>query len=133
VAVTPDLGSSRRHPGRAALFWGGVGASAAGLALGAWALASEAPDTVTYCAPPCGDRFLAVGEAPSSPPAVGASGGGALAGPLGYALVLTGATWSLGSAFLGDEEAFPWWSALGGLVLGGTAYAVSAAVDAGQR
>jgi hypothetical protein len=56
---------------------------------------------------------------------------GVLAAPLGYSLLGTGAAFTVGSLF--EENAVPWISLIAGVVIGGTAYGLSAALDGPHR
>ena len=129
VEVTLDI--VEPHPLRTGLMWTGVGVGALGLGATAWALAAQPSDTITYCSGSCDDRFLVLGE-DTSGVRVGESPSGVLLAPLGASLVLTGATWWLGSLLVGDEEEVPWLAFASGLVLGGAAYGLAAALDPGS-
>ena len=52
---------------------------------------------------------------------------GVLTAPLGYSLLGAGAAFSIGSLL--EESSVPWISLIAGLVIGGTAYGLSAALD----
>lgn len=114
----------------AVVFWSGLGLAAAGVATVAVGAATAPGDTTVYCPDPCSDRFVAVGETFDGT-RITAGGGDVLTVPLGYSMALTGATWSLGTQTLERNADFPWLSFVTGLVLGGAAYAVSAAMDGG--
>lgn len=116
---------------RAVLAWTGVGVGLAGVGLGVWALAAAPGGRTTYCSEPCQDRFFALGEEDPGSAFRAPEGGGVLAAPLGYGLLVTGVAWTAGSLLLGDLEELPWLPLLGGLALGGLAYGVSAALDGG--
>ena len=45
-------------------------------------------------------------------------------GPFGAALVVTGASWSIGALFVGDRGDAPWWIMAAGTVLGAVVYGV---------
>jgi hypothetical protein len=53
---------------------------------------------------------------------------GVLIAPLGYSAIALGATWILGSLFLGDDSDPPWLGLLLGVGVGLTSYGVSALV-----
>jgi hypothetical protein len=56
---------------------------------------------------------------------------GVLAVPLGYSLMLAGGTWAAGTQLFSAEDEAPWIQIAVGIVLGATAYALSAALDPG--
>lgn len=114
---------------RAALFWSGLATAVAGGVVLGVAVARDG-DARSFCfeGPGCsgGDGFTG-GSDPE--PGLGApDSSGLLLAPLGYSLMLTGATWSVGSR-LEPKGRVPWISTLAGLVAGGLAYGVSAAVS----
>lgn len=124
----PSTGGLRTIP--KVVFWTGLGLAAAGVAT-AVAGAVTAPDSATvYCAPPCMDRFAGLGES-FDETVVGVESPAVLTVPLGYSLALTGATWSIGTQLIEPEANFPWLSVVSGLVLGGAAYGLSAALGGG--
>jgi hypothetical protein len=119
---------------REVVFWSGIGAGVLGGAIGTLALVrSNEPDTRCFRGSPnCteGQVFASTGsewgggiEGPANPP-------GLLPGPLGLSLMLTGATWSLGTKMIGDDDDLPWLQISAGIVAGALAYGVCAALGA---
>jgi hypothetical protein len=112
------------------VFWSGIALSVAGAALIAVAIATQDRDLTTGCwEPGCGgSSFTALGRSTAGdaePEEVNPSG--VLTAPLGYSLLGTGATFSIGSLF--ERSSVPWISLIAGVVIGGTAYGLSAALD----
>lgn len=116
-------------PGPSALFWTGLGLTAAGLATTAVALTLSPSGSTVYCNSDCGNRFVGLDESLDAT-GLGGAPSGVLAGPLGLGLVVAGATWSVGSLLEADAEV-PWISILTGVALGGLVYGVSAATNSG--
>jgi hypothetical protein len=117
---------------RGATFWTGIGVGVLGLGLSAYAVLAPAHVArAKICSgascsaqPP---EFASFCEKSASDPS-SCSSGGVLVAPLGFAMIGTGAAWSLGSELLEADGRIPWISLLGGIVLGGAVYGVSAAV-----
>jgi hypothetical protein len=107
-------------PAKLATFWSGVGAASAGAILMIFEATRGSTDT----------RCLYVGDAIDScdpRSTFRPTSSGLLLLPLGYSLFATGAIWSLGSLiFDGDDP--PWLAIAAGVLLGGSAYAISAVV-----
>lgn len=104
---------------RSATAWTGVGLVVVGAAL---TIASFAVESDTTTVEPC------IGTTCAEADPTFESVGGILLAPLGYSLVGAGAAWSGGTWLLTDEFEIPWLPIAIGVVLGGTAYALSAAV-----
>ncbi len=110
---------------RTALMFAGLGAAAAGIGVTAYSLTQPSGDVTVYCPTinPCGGTFTSFGYSPGDAPAVGnLNGGGVKTAPLGMALIGTGAAWSLGTLFYGEDADWPWLQVVGGLVVGGLTY-----------
>jgi hypothetical protein len=116
------------------VFWSGIALSVAGAVLVTFAIATQDRDLKTGCfdegdgACMGGSSFTTLGGSngdDAAPEDVNPSG--VLTAPLGYSLIGTGAAFSIGSLF--EESAVPWISLVAGLVIGGTAYGLSAALD----
>lgn len=134
VRLAPRIKEEDLPVGRQVLLWTGAGLLAVGGGLGIYALARQDGDARSVCIGadcPSGSSFQTFGYDPDAPPGSDINPSGVLVGPLGYSLALTGATWSLGT-LLTDEEDFPWWPLLIGLVAGGVSYGLSAALDGPQ-
>jgi hypothetical protein len=123
---------------RRGLFWTGIGASAAGVAL-VIAAAVSAGDTQVLCLTTDPEDSRCSGhssfwELGGSPAAGGSrfsperSGGVPLA-PLGISLVAAGAGFTLGAAFLGEEQDPPWLALAIGLGAGALSFGLSIALD----
>ena len=138
-APLPPLVSA--HPARAPILWGGVAVLVAGVAVGAVALAGGDRQLQARCvrrasepdAPCDGAGFLGFGAdaaaTPTADPNAVDPSGVAMA-PLAGALLITGASASLG-AWLSDPEDVPWLPAVVGLALGALGYGVSVAIAGG--
>lgn len=138
VRLTPQLderASGASAALRQTLIWGGIGVAAAGVLVTGLAIAGQDDDVMTLCFDPsasCGGKdFTTTGFAPDAAPTFDddVNPSGILVAPLGYSLVITGATWSLTTLLFGDEGDFPWWQLVAGVAAGGAAYGISAAVD----
>jgi hypothetical protein len=116
------------------VFWSGIALSVAGAVLVSFAIAAGDPELKTACFDE-GDGTCTGG---SSFTTLGASTGddtdpvdvnppGVLTAPLGYSLIGAGAAFSIGSLF--EDSGVPWISLAAGLVIGGAAYGLSAALD----
>lgn len=119
---------------RSATLWGGLGVAAIGAAITVAAVAAQNDDVVTLCFEndECGGSdFISTGFNGDNTPDFGDSVNppGVLFAPLGYSLILTGATWSLTTLLFGEDGDYPWWQIAAGIVVGGAAYGVSAIVD----
>jgi hypothetical protein len=120
------------------VFWSGIALSVAGAALITFALATQDADLKTACFDEgdgrCsgGSAFTTLGSSTSDDAAPeDVNPRGVLTAPLGYSLIGTGAAFSIGSLF--EESSVPWISLVAGLVIGGTAYGISAALDGPHR
>jgi hypothetical protein len=102
------------NPIRTGVVWAGVGTAAIGGAITIWAIARSAGGMHTAC------------WSCTSGPAFDTFGGGILSGPLGYSLILAGATWAMATILWSDPGDIPWPEIAAGLVLGGAAYGISA-------
>ncbi len=103
---------------RDALFWTGIATTAAGIAVTALAVVSgEESNCFPEGSPGCppDPAFTELG------PFLGA--------PLGYSLMGAGATWSLAAWLNDDDQAWPWWEFALGLVVAGTSYGLSVALN----
>lgn len=117
------------------LFWSGVGVAALGAGLGAWSLAyaSQQSDMVAYCdAATCRSSFFTL-EQQARGPVENLMGppneGSVLALPLGYSLLITGATWAAGAKLVRDDPVLHWVLVGAGIAAGGLAYGISAAAN----
>ncbi|MCB9654197.1 MAG: hypothetical protein H6729_08735 [Deltaproteobacteria bacterium] len=136
VVLTPVM--TNRAPDwraeRNVVIYGGGAVALAGGVLLAIALSRSGADTTLYCV--TGERchdtqlFQRATFSNDGSPTFGSSakGRGPMLAPLGYSLVLTGATWSVGS-LLSDEEAPPWLELGAGVLVGVLAYSVSAILE----
>ncbi|MCK6551116.1 hypothetical protein L6R52_35105 [Myxococcota bacterium] len=123
---------------RTGVIWGGAAVAAAGAAVLTWSLARADGDVVVYCLRSAGatceasSRFQTSSYDPSAVPAFDdrVNPSGLRVAPLGYALVGTGAVWSLGALLLTDEGEIPWPEVVAGIAVGALAYGLSAALDA---
>lgn len=119
---------------RQATLWGGLGVAAIGAAITVVAIAGQNDDVMTLCfdGEDCGGSdFTTFGFDGGATPALDGSVNppGILVAPLGYSLALTGATWSLTTLLFGEDGDYPWLQIAAGLVVGGAAYGLSAALD----
>ncbi|MCC7383334.1 MAG: hypothetical protein IT384_15970 [Deltaproteobacteria bacterium] len=132
VAVSTPASAARLGLGAA-----GVAAAVVGVALIATAVAAPGavrpacfPSPGSSCGPV---EFLRFGytteaEVRSSAFAATANGRGPMIAPLGYSLLLTGATWLTG-AILSDTDELPFWVSIpAGLAAGGLAYGLTEAL-----
>lgn len=125
------------HVARSITRWGGLGVVAIGAVVAGigWA---RAGDVETTCIRRTDDAScpevgaITVGfdpdEAPSTDPSQ-VNPSGVQLSSLGLALMTSGAAWSAGAWWLGEESSPPWWAWLAGLVVGSATYAVAAAVQ----
>lgn len=120
---------------REALGYSGLGVAALGTALTIWSVVygTSNSDVQAFCDPACdGPTFWTLEQMFSGRPPIGdayPNSGSIRALPLGYSLVITGATWSLSAFLLGEENDPPWLELAAGIVLGTLAYSVSALAD----
>lgn len=119
------------------LFWTGVVAATAGIAVTTVALAAHDGSVELLCvgarAEGCetGRAFQTVGHSPSDAPTFGdVNPPGVLVGPLGYSLATAGVTWAVSSLLFHDPERLPWLELVVGAALGAAAYGASAALGA---
>lgn len=118
---------------RQVLFWGGAALGAAGAALVTYAIVAHDSSVKGACFG-CGggSEWIGFGYDPSVANTAGDANPPSLpVAPLGYSLVVTGALWSLGTAFFGDEGSFPWLPLLTGVAAGGLSLGLSAALGGG--
>lgn len=119
--------------GRTATIIGGAVVAALGTAVTIWAVAAQDTGVQIICLNrqegECGSsRFLRTGfddSVSNGDP----NAGGFLHAPLGYSLVATGATMSLGTLFFTDEDEIPWIPLIAGVAVGFASYGISAALD----
>ncbi len=116
--------------------WSGVGLVLAGAVMTSVAIAKQDRQIVSFCITPdvaqcAGDRFTSIRHDPGRAPTTGSSVNpdGLLLGPLGYSLMLTGATWSLGTLLFEDDTEIPWWQIGAGVAVGALSYGLSAALN----
>ncbi len=135
--VSVDLRALENNPSRIAdriVFWSGIALSVIGAGVLVAAVATQDRDLVTACFDePGGDcsggsAFTTLGARHADDTAPeDVNPRGLLLGPFGYSLIGAGATFTVGSLF--EEDSAPWISLIAGLVIGGTAYGLSAALD----
>jgi hypothetical protein len=118
-------------------FWSGIGLATAGAAITAFAIVASPKTTeLEVCAgcPPAEVRraFASFCELTSTDPACLQGGKGVLAAPLGYSLMLSGATWTAGSLVFGEDADMTWLGLAVGLGAGVLSYGISAALDPGR-
>lgn len=130
------LPSTSVKAARLTTLWGGVALAAAGAALTAYGLAAD--PNLEYSQPCLQGECGTVGSKSfvsfcdlSAETSEDCAGSGLLIGPLGYSLVATGATWSLGTALFVEDGEFPWIPLVAGVVAGGLSYGLSAALGGG--
>ncbi len=119
--------------GRTIVLLSGAAVALAGSVVTVLAVAAQNNDLQILCVNPaegqCGSaRWLKTGF-DSSITSGDPNADGLLYAPLGYSLIATGATVSLGSLFFTDEEEFPWIPIVAGVALGFASYGISAALD----
>jgi hypothetical protein len=143
AALRPALSARNRSTlANSVVFWSGVAAGAAGVAITGVAIARASSEKVTvYCgtfpgastASCGGPEFLAFEPAAAGGDPLGRSGdpnpGHLLIAPLGYSLLAAGAVWTLGALLASDTGEVPWIPLLIGATAGAAAYGVSAALD----
>jgi hypothetical protein len=118
---------------RTATIWGGVAAIGVGAAITADAMARApragivAPCTGGACALHSSNKLASFCELGRDLPS--SCGSSVLAAPLGYSLMISGAIWALGTAWLTDDGDVPWIEIAAGIVAGSLAYGLSAALD----
>ncbi len=137
TVLAPSVGTPPAHPSRAPILWGGVGFVAAGVALGAVALAAGDGGVDARCLRRPGDgscdgpgftSFAPSAEATPTGDADAIDDPSVAAGPLAAALLITGASAMVG-ALVTDPEEPPWVGVVVGLLAGAIGY--GAAVAAG--
>lgn len=129
LAPKPRVGSAVP---RTVTMWTGAALFAAGVGITIYGATRPQSDLRTYCIDgPGGDcaatnQFVTFGYDPEAPPRE-INPSGVLVVPLGYSLAGAGAAFGLGG-WLSAEDDLPWIPWVVGLVVGATAYGVSAAV-----
>lgn len=119
----------------APLLYGGSGLAALGVGLSVWSLAYAAgqSDKRLGCdGDQCGSSFYTLERQFRGDIDVfeeNPNRGRVLALPLGYALILTGATWAVGSQLVEDDSTLHWIIVGAGVLAGGLAYGISAAAN----
>ena len=99
-----------------ALLWSGVAAAVAGAVVLGLSFQLSGSDRGVHCFEGCeGGQLKSYGPIPKA--------------ALGYSLIGMGATWSLGTWIFSDHDHIPWIEGIVGLVIGGTALGVSAALS----
>lgn len=134
AVLTPSGVSSRALVG-----WTGVGVAAVGAVFTIWSIAyaSANADIAIDCtyaagASECGggSELWTLEQIVRGRPEVGRgadTNAGVVYGlPFGYSLVAAGGITALGAWLFGDDRSFPWWPVLSGVIVGGTAYTVTA-------
>lgn len=137
VVVVPQLGEAAAHPARAPILWGGVLVMAAGVAIGATAIAVADPGVDAQCLRRAGDGDCRgpglVGFSPRAPGAPTSDPNAVddafvRAGPLAGALLITGLGATLG-ALLEDRRDAPWIGLVAGALTGVIGYGLAVALD----
>ena len=129
------------HAARSAVLWGGVASAVVGVAVGAAAGIIANDGLSSVCLVRAGASAAdcpkvgtpTAGHDPDAAPALAVDtvnpAGVALA-PLAAALIAAGGGWALGAGLLGPADDVPWWSIAIGVLAGGAAYGIGAALAA---
>jgi len=128
ISVTPSLSLTTEGAVRVATLWSGVALAVAGAALTGYAVYQQNDAAPRVCVAPAGTMGCDKGATFRTLSSDPGDSQGVLTAPLGYSLVGAGAAWSVG-AVLTDSDEVPWIPIVVGVVAGGLAYGISAALN----